>query len=108
MFFVPMGIFVGAPHPLTVGYYIWKSMIPSLIGNILGGVLFTGSLFWYLHLTGTGVDGVRIHFDPVGSPEIVDGQPQAHRVPDSTSNAHSGIAKDLAKQERQYSDSTEA
>jgi formate/nitrite transporter len=27
MFFIPMGIWCGAP--MTVGYYIWKSMIPT-------------------------------------------------------------------------------
>lgn len=47
MFFIPMGIWVGAPG-ITVGYYIWKSMIPALIGNIIGGGLFVGVAFWYL------------------------------------------------------------
>lgn len=47
MFFVPTAIFLGAPE-ITVGYYIWKSMIPALIGNILGGGLFVGVVYWYL------------------------------------------------------------
>lgn len=44
MYFIPLAIFLGAPKPLTVGYYIWKSMIPSLLGNIVGGGLFTGGV----------------------------------------------------------------
>lgn len=47
MFFIPTGIFYGNPK-LTVGYYIWKSMIPSLIGNAIGGGLFVGIMYWYL------------------------------------------------------------
>jgi formate/nitrite transporter len=47
MFFVPMAIFLGAPK-ITIVYYIWKSMIPALIGNIIGGGLFVGVMYWYL------------------------------------------------------------
>ena len=36
MFFVPMSIFLGSPT-ISVGYYIWKSMIPALIGNVSFG-----------------------------------------------------------------------
>nr|POF02576.1 putative formate transporter [Quercus suber] len=59
MFFIPMGIWVGAP--LTPGYYIWKSMIPTLLGNTIGGGLFVGAVYWYLYLTGE--DGVPIDFN---------------------------------------------
>lgn len=45
-----MGIWVGAPF--GVGYYIWKSLIPTLLGNIVGGGLFVGTSYWYLYLTG--------------------------------------------------------
>lgn len=47
MFFIPAAIWQGAPG-LSVGYYIWKSMIPALIGNIVGGGLFVGVMYWYL------------------------------------------------------------
>jgi len=47
MYFIPTGIFYGNPK-ITVGYYIWKSMIPSLLGNIVGGGLFVGVVYWYL------------------------------------------------------------
>ncbi|GAB7361320.1 hypothetical protein MBLNU230_g1376t1 [Neophaeotheca triangularis] len=51
MFFVPAAIFAGAPE-ISVGYYIWKSLIPSLIGNIVGGGLFVGVMYWYMYLEG--------------------------------------------------------
>ncbi|KAI6865569.1 Formate/nitrite transporter [Hortaea werneckii] len=51
MFFVPLAIFLGSEE-VTVGYYIWESMIPALIGNIFGGGLFVGVVYWYLYLTG--------------------------------------------------------
>nr|POF16355.1 putative formate transporter [Quercus suber] len=47
MFFIPMAIFLGDPD-ISVSFYIWKSLIPALIGNIIGGGLFVGVMFWYL------------------------------------------------------------
>jgi len=44
MFLIPIGIFNGAP--ITVGYYIWKSMIPALLGNTIGGGFFVGVVYW--------------------------------------------------------------
>jgi formate/nitrite transporter FocA (FNT family) len=41
MTFIPMGIWLGAPD-ITVGLYIWKGIIPTLLGNIIGGALFAG------------------------------------------------------------------
>jgi hypothetical protein len=32
-----------------VGYYTWKSLI---LGNMAGGGLFVGAVFWYLYLSG--------------------------------------------------------
>ncbi|KAI9743580.1 MAG: hypothetical protein M1818_002895 [Claussenomyces sp. TS43310] len=59
MFFVPMGIWNGAPF--GVGYFIWKCLIPTTLGNILGGGLFVGATYWYLYLTGEAA--VDITFD---------------------------------------------
>jgi hypothetical protein len=50
MYFIPLALFLGAPEPLTVSFYIWKSMIPSLLGNIVGGGFFVGAVYWYMHL----------------------------------------------------------
>jgi hypothetical protein len=113
MYFIPLAIFLGAPAPLTVSYYIWKSMIPSLLGNIVGGGVFTGALYWYLYLAGTEVP---IHFDTMpldgvgyvpgaslqnmlattsGGAEYAHDSKPDHIVPDSGNSAISGIAKDL-------------
>lgn len=46
MTFIPLAIFLGTPG-IDVGLYIWKGIIPTLIGNILGGGLFCGK---YPHL----------------------------------------------------------
>lgn len=57
---------------ITVGYYIWKSMIPALIGNIIGGGLFVGVVYWYLHLSSepaVAIDGV--YFEGGKSPLII-------------------------------------
>jgi hypothetical protein len=47
MFYIPLGIFVGTPG-LSVGHYIAYSMIPALLGNIVGGGLFVGVVYWYM------------------------------------------------------------
>ena len=46
MFLVPVGMYYGAPF--GVGYYIWKSMIPACLGNIIGGVGFVSVSYWYV------------------------------------------------------------
>jgi hypothetical protein len=38
--------------PISVGYYIWKSVIPVTLGNLVGGALFVGAPIWYLYLAG--------------------------------------------------------
>lgn len=66
MFFIPMAIFEGTSD-ISIGYYIWKSMIPALIGNIVGGGLFVGVAYWYLYLLGETtpvmIDGVAFGVD---------------------------------------------
>jgi hypothetical protein len=65
MFLIPNAIFHGSPD-ITVGLYIWKGVLPALLGNILGGGFFVGILFWYLHLQGheaMAIDG--IYYEPV-------------------------------------------
>ena len=41
MAFIPMAIWLDAPG-ISVGLYIWKGIIPTLLGNIVGGGLFVG------------------------------------------------------------------
>ncbi|KAJ5971508.1 uncharacterized protein N7479_001426 [Penicillium vulpinum] len=45
MTFIPLGIWLGAPN-ITIGLYIWKGIIPTLLGNIIGG----GTYYWYMYL----------------------------------------------------------
>jgi hypothetical protein len=120
MYFIPLAIFLGSPD-ISVGYYIWKSMIPSFLGNFIGGGLFTGVVYWYLYLAGE--EDVPIHFDqdpaalhtavfeqggPVSrSVSGVDGATAVNggvhgnkpyltsAVPDSGNMARSGIANDF-------------
>lgn len=44
-----------------MGLYIWKGIIPTVLGNIVGGGLFVGTYFWYLYLQGNEhvIDGVE-------------------------------------------------
>ncbi|KAJ5811948.1 hypothetical protein N7474_008249 [Penicillium riverlandense] len=49
MTFIPLAIWVGTPG-ITTGLYIWKGIIPTLLGNILGGGLFVGTYYWYMYL----------------------------------------------------------
>lgn len=68
MFLIPMGIWVNTPN-LSVGMYIWKGMIPALLGNIIGGGLFVGTYCWYQHLQGVdapAIDGREFGGDHVG------------------------------------------
>ena len=53
MFFIPNAIWYGHPD-IGVGLYIWKSLIPTTIGNIIGGGLFVATAYWYLYMTGEG------------------------------------------------------
>ncbi|KAB8297636.1 hypothetical protein EYC80_001444 [Monilinia laxa] len=112
MYFIPLAIFLKAPAPLSVSYYIWKSMIPSLLGNIIGGGFFCGGVYWYLFLAH---ETVPIHFDMVDANTAVyeqggpihrqttadgagTGYGNVHNkdvVPNSGNNGRSGIANDL-------------
>lgn len=48
MFFIPMAIWVGHPQ-ITVGLYIWKGIIPVLLGNMAGGGLFCGGYYYMMY-----------------------------------------------------------
>ncbi|KAH7136286.1 Formate/nitrite transporter-domain-containing protein [Dactylonectria macrodidyma] len=68
MFFIPLGIWLHTPH-LDVGLYIWKGIIPSTLGNVLGGGLFCGVYYWYMYLLSADpikVDGLEYQGPVVG------------------------------------------
>ncbi|KAF4306872.1 Formate/nitrite transporter [Botryosphaeria dothidea] len=63
MFFIPLGLWLETPK-LTIGLYAWKGIVPALLGNILGGALFCGTLLWFMYLQGQAdveVDGEKFH-----------------------------------------------
>ncbi|CAF4244092.1 unnamed protein product [Adineta steineri] len=47
MFTVQMGMVRGAN--LSTGNYILNVLIPVTLGNILGGGIFVGFIYWYLY-----------------------------------------------------------
>ena len=76
MFTVQMGMFLGA-H-LSIGRYILHVLIPVTLGNIIGGGVFVGVVYWYLYLmkrdaTNAGAPGntayrnVKQHDDTIQS-----------------------------------------
>jgi formate/nitrite transporter len=67
MFFIPMGITVANSAPaavaqnfamapeavtsfFTYGTFIMNNLIPVTLGNIVGGALFTGGIYWFCYL----------------------------------------------------------
>ncbi|KAI4849016.1 formate/nitrate family transporter [Aureobasidium sp. EXF-8846] len=55
MFYIPLAIFYHHPQ-IDVKYYIWKSMIPAGLGNIVGGSVFVAVVYWYLFLVGDSTE----------------------------------------------------
>ena len=72
MYFIPLAIFYGHPD-IGVGLYIWKSMIPTTLGNVIGGGLFVGGIYWYLYLTGEGSDNITFNIGGLDSAMEVGG-----------------------------------
>lgn len=47
MFFLPVAMFEG--FDLSIWDLFIKNLIPATIGNIIGGTLFVGGVYWYLY-----------------------------------------------------------
>ncbi len=47
MFFIPLAMMEGAE--VTIAELFTTNLIPVTIGNIIGGALFVGGLYWYLY-----------------------------------------------------------
>ena len=121
MYFLPTAIFYGHPD-FGVGMYIWKSMIPTAIGNIVGGGFFVATMYWYLYLTGLGSEEVRFDLGnldtameaggPMGrasskqlSPsssdtegKVLEGREpvDVHHIPSTTTHMSSAIGQELS------------
>jgi formate/nitrite transporter len=57
MYFVPAGIFIAdamgqAPEGLTWGRFLMNNLVPVTIGNILGGSVLVGAVYWLIYLRG--------------------------------------------------------
>jgi len=64
MYFVPMGLFLraqpelvsaigGIPAQLTWPGFLWYNLLPSTLGNIVGGCAFVGATYWFAYRRGT-------------------------------------------------------
>lgn len=49
MFFIPLGMMQGAE--VGWGEFIGRNLIPATLGNIAGGAVFVGGLYWYVYGT---------------------------------------------------------
>ena len=51
MFFIPLGMFLGAKG-VTWSTMIMNNLIPVTLGNIVGGAIFVACIYWYTYLRG--------------------------------------------------------
>lgn len=47
MFFIPLGMLNGAS--VNVTQFLWNNLVPSTIGNIIGGAIFVGGIYWWVY-----------------------------------------------------------
>jgi formate transporter len=64
MYFIPMGLLVrsdaafSAGHPvqgiehLTWGRFLFANLLPVTIGNVIGGAVMVGAIYWFIYLRG--------------------------------------------------------
>lgn len=73
MYFVPVGILIRAAAPagfwaqigksaadfsdLTWGRFLWANLLPVTIGNIVGGAVLVGAVYWFVYLRRRGAAG---------------------------------------------------
>ena len=63
MYFVPYALLVKRDHAfvaslakptdlsrLTWGRFLWANLVPVTIGNVLGGALLVGAVYWFVYL----------------------------------------------------------
>ena len=63
MFFIPMGLLIKGDHgfvaahaappnlaQLTWGRFLWANLLPVTIGNVIGGALMVGAVYWFVYL----------------------------------------------------------
>ena len=56
MYFIPYGLFVESTEAfpdvpdLTWGNFLWGNLVPVTLGNIVGGALMVGAIYWFIYL----------------------------------------------------------
>jgi formate transporter len=56
MYFIPYGLFVestdavGEAPGLTWSGFLWANLVPVTIGNIIGGAVMVGAIYWFIYL----------------------------------------------------------
>jgi hypothetical protein len=53
MYFFPLALFHGADadHPhVTVTWFLWHNLVPVTLGNIVGGAVLVGLVYWFVYL----------------------------------------------------------
>ena len=57
MYYIPTGLLLSGVSGLEAAHITWggflANLVPVTLGNILGGVIFVGFAYWYIHLRGT-------------------------------------------------------
>jgi formate/nitrite transporter len=74
MYFVPLGLLIAALDPafaagagiatggLTWGAFLWRNLLPVTLGNVAGGTLLVGAVYWFVYLREPGApldDAIR-------------------------------------------------
>lgn len=47
MFFIPLGMMHGAS--VTVSDFLLANLVPATLGNVVGGAVFVGGIYWYVN-----------------------------------------------------------
>jgi formate transporter len=63
MFFIPMGLLVKSDHAFVAAHkapaglshltwtrFLWANLLPVTIGNVIGGALLVGAVYWFVYL----------------------------------------------------------
>ncbi len=68
MYFLPLGLMYGVDY--NFGQYIYASLIPTTLGNLVGGAFFVGFLQWYVY-SFSGKSYWKSQTLPVKNPEEI-------------------------------------
>jgi formate transporter len=67
MYFIPYGLFVESTEAipdvpgLTWSNFLWGNLAPVTLGNIVGGALMVGAIYWFIYLRGSAPERSSAH-----------------------------------------------